>query len=54
MYVRMLQTRRGSEDGFAVRRFYEGCVYDVADTLARIFINARWAVACEKTSIHIE
>lgn len=28
MFIRMLDTRRGCEDGFSVRRFYNGNVYD--------------------------
>lgn len=39
----MLETRRGSEDGFVVRRFHKNHCYDIADTLARAFINAGWA-----------
>lgn len=44
MYVRMTQTRRGSEDGFALRCFHAGAYYDIADTLARRFIRAGWAI----------
>ncbi len=43
MRVLMLETRRGSEDGFAVRRFHKGCCYDIADSLARAFLRAGWA-----------
>jgi hypothetical protein len=45
--IKMLETRRGSEDGFAVRRFEKGEAYDVADTLARSFLNAGWAYNAE-------
>ena len=40
----MTETHRGSEDGFVVRCFYKGSHYDIADTLARAFINAGWAI----------
>lgn len=43
MQIFMLQSRRGSEDGFSVRFFEAGLLYDVADTLARAFIQADWA-----------
>lgn len=46
MHILMLETRRGSEDGFVIRRFYRGAHYDVADTLARAFIREGWARAC--------
>lgn len=48
MRVRMLETRRGTEDGFVVRRFEQGIVYDLADCLARRFIAAGRAEAMEK------
>lgn len=45
--IKMLETRRGSEDGFAVRRFDAGQVLevgkDIRDTLARSFIVNGWA-----------
>ena len=46
MHIFMLETRRGSEDGFVVRRFHKHHRYDVADTLARAFIAAGWAEYC--------
>ena len=39
----MLQTRKGSEDGFVVRQFYEGSVYIVSESLARSFFAAGYA-----------
>lgn len=33
----MLQTRRGSEDGFSTMLYEKGCVYDVRDNLAAHF-----------------
>jgi hypothetical protein len=44
MLIQMLETRRGSEDGFAVRCFQQGQCYDMADTLARALINAGFAI----------
>lgn len=43
-HIRMLETRRGSEDAFTVRRFMKGETYDVADLLARQFIGSGYAV----------
>lgn len=40
----MLETRRGSEDGFVVRRFHKDHHYDIADTLAQAFIRNK---SCE-------
>lgn len=40
MKIRMLETRRGSEDGLCVRCFEAGGTYDVADSLARAFLAA--------------
>lgn len=44
MQIKMLSTRRGSENGHTVRQFDAGETYDVADTLAKGFISARHAV----------
>ena len=46
MRVLMLCTRRGSEDGSAVRLFHAGTCHDMADGLARYFLRRRWAVPC--------
>lgn len=43
MQIRMLSTHRGSEDGFKLRRYFEGCVYDVADTMGSHFLCMGWA-----------
>lgn len=43
MFIEMLDTRRGSEDGFSVKRFYEGRKYDMRDSLAREFIRNGYA-----------
>jgi hypothetical protein len=47
MLITMLETRRGSEDGFTVRQFIRGQKYDVADALARRFLNCGWAYNSE-------
>jgi hypothetical protein len=44
MRIVMLETRRGSEDGFVVRYFKKHCAYEIGDTLARTFIRARVAI----------
>src|SRR5688500_13257611 len=54
MNIQMLETRRGSEDGFAVRCFQKDACYYIADTLARAFISAGWAVETQDDSLHYE
>ena len=49
MRIVMLETRRGSEDGFAVRCFKAGHVYKLADALARTFIQKDWAIEYHTT-----
>ncbi len=39
MLITMLGTHRGSEDGHVVKQFVKGIKYDVADNLARRFLN---------------
>ena len=39
MLVTMLQTRRGTEDGFALRQYHKGHTYDMRDNLACAFIS---------------
>lgn len=52
MHILMLETRRGSEDGFAVRCFEGGRRYRVAESLARAFIRAGWATEYLQESPH--
>ncbi|MDE2103492.1 MAG: hypothetical protein KGL39_40000 [Patescibacteria group bacterium] len=47
MKILMKETRRGSEDGKIVRRFYENKIYDISDTLAQSFIRNKWAECIE-------
>lgn len=39
MLIYIMETVRGSEDGFKVRRFHEGQTYDIAQSLAAGFIR---------------
>lgn len=47
MKITMTQTRRGSEDGFTVKRFYEGETYEVGESMGRRFIRDGWAYPVE-------
>ena len=51
MHILMLETHRGSEDGFVVRCFETGMFYEVADALARTFISRGWAAESEYFSL---
>lgn len=44
MLIRMLQTRRGTEDGFTVRQYFAGEVYEMREHLAWLFLKKGWAV----------
>lgn len=48
MMIKMLETRKGTEDGFTVRQFYEGQTYDVCKILAHTFIAAGYAQRTEE------
>lgn len=50
MRILMLETRRGTEDGFSVRQFVRGREYEIADSLARAFLAAGWAVLPNRRS----
>ncbi len=39
MFIMMLQTRCGSEDGMVVRCFEAGTHYEIAENLARAFLR---------------
>ena len=43
MHIKMLQTRRGSPDGFTVALYDAGDVYDVGDSLGTRFVRDGWA-----------
>lgn len=43
MNIKMLHTRIGAEDGFNLREYESGKSYDVADTMARMFLRNGWA-----------
>lgn len=44
MKIKKIESRRGSEDGFTVKRYHAGGVYEVAHSLAASFIRNGWAV----------
>jgi hypothetical protein len=50
MLLKMLETKRGSEDGFPNHQYHEGCIYNVADTLACQFVNNGWAVDADTST----
>lgn len=43
MLIKMLQTRRGSEDAFSVKVYEKGKEYNVAATMGCYFIRKGWA-----------
>lgn len=43
MRIKVLETRRGCEDGFTIRRYLKGEVYDVAELTACMFLRNGWA-----------
>jgi hypothetical protein len=44
MLIKMIHTRRGTENGFLMRLYRAGHVYDVADMLASAFLYQKAAV----------
>ncbi|MDB2415493.1 hypothetical protein N9W34_06950 [Rickettsiales bacterium] len=42
--IKMLETRKGTEDGFTVRQFRCGEIYEIRDGLARSFFAAGFAI----------
>lgn len=48
MKIKMLQSRKGSEDGFVVSQFDEGETYDIRENLGRYFVAQEWAVQIMK------
>lgn len=47
MWIFMLETRRGSEDGHTVRLFEREKRYEVTESLAFEFITKGWAISAE-------
>ncbi len=43
MIITMKETRKGSEDGFAVKRYEAGKTYGIAHSLAVSFLKMDWA-----------
>lgn len=54
MKIKMLETRRVSENGFGVRRLEKGNTYDLADSCARHVLNQGWAFNAELEDDQIE
>lgn len=50
MRIRMLETRRGSEDGFCIRLYEKGKEYEVGNLLAYTFITSGFAVVVASTT----
>lgn len=48
MLIKMLETRRGCEDGHRVHRYVKGETYDMMDGLARTFMMNGWAYNAEE------
>ena len=44
MRIRMLETRRGTENGFTINRYERDKEYEMGDSLASAFIAAGFAV----------
>lgn len=44
MEIKMLQTRKDTEDGFIIKQFNEGETYDVRENLGRTFVAQGWAI----------
>lgn len=49
----MLQTRRGTEDGFSTQQFEKEQTYDVRDNLACHFLAEGWAELADETYVNI-
>ena len=43
MKLRMLETRRGTSDGFTLRQYHEGETYHLPEVLACSFLSAGYA-----------
>lgn len=50
MEIRMLLTRSGSPDGFAVKRYHKGLIYHIPHTLGCAFLQKKWAVKMDNLS----
>jgi hypothetical protein len=51
MLVFMLETRRGTPDGFCIIRYHAGQEYDLPHSLAAKFLNEGWAAYPENFKI---
>ena len=41
--IKMLESRKGTEDGFTIRQFEAGKIYDIRENLARTMNANGWA-----------
>lgn len=44
MLIRMIKTTKGSENGYVVKQYKEGVIYEIDSGLARIFFADQTAV----------
>lgn len=50
MKLKMLMTRKGCEDGFTVKEYKQGMIYDIRPSLARAFLAAGFAIRLDEYS----
>ena len=50
MKIKMLQSRKGTEDGFIVKQFNEDKTYDVQENLGRYFVAEGWAIQIKENT----
>lgn len=43
MKIKMIESRKGSQDGTTVQEFHAGNIYDVSDALALVFLDMKIA-----------
>lgn len=49
MKIRMLKTMNGSPDGIRVRTYIEDLVYDLPESLAKVFTKQKWGKRLRST-----
>jgi hypothetical protein len=52
MIIYMLETRRGSPNGFGAKRYHKGRHYDIPHTLAASFLKNGWAIEVPDEDVH--
>ena len=53
MEIKMLETRRGTEDGFSVALYKKGSEYEVREHLARTFFAAGFAIPTQDERVSL-